>query len=264
MGQPKPFHRIYRRVRTGRNAGFSSWNYIIDRDYAKNCEHYTRAYFIIQKDLEKIFEYVEPSDESFNTYSYRIHELLMRTCIEVEANFKAILEDNIFRNDNGRILNMSHYVRIEKSHNLSDYEVSLPIWRGGPRTFKPFSNWKTYTGEEGAKKWSPDWYSAYNYSKHNRQKDFNQANLGNLLNAVAGLLVVISSQFVTEDFSAAPTTMSINGSKYEYHSMGPAIGSLFRISFPDNWDEHDVYDFDWNQLRDRPDRFQKYDYGLVK
>jgi hypothetical protein len=34
-------------------------------------------------------DYVEPADQNLNTYSFRIHELLMRACIEVEANCKA-------------------------------------------------------------------------------------------------------------------------------------------------------------------------------
>ena len=93
----KPFHRNYRPVlKTGAQAGYSDWAYIIDREYCNNPEHYTRAFLIIQEDLKKLFEFVEPSDNNCSTYSFRIHELLMRTCIEVETNFKAILKENIF------------------------------------------------------------------------------------------------------------------------------------------------------------------------
>ena len=81
MAINKPFHRNYREMIKGPNSGFSSWAYIVDREYAKEPEHYTRAYHIIQNDLIQLFEYVEPADENWQTYSFRIHELFMRTCI---------------------------------------------------------------------------------------------------------------------------------------------------------------------------------------
>lgn len=53
-----------------------------------------RAFLLVQKDLQELFDYVEPADKKLCCYSYRIHELLMRTCIEVKANCKAILSEN--------------------------------------------------------------------------------------------------------------------------------------------------------------------------
>jgi hypothetical protein len=90
----KPFHRNLRGIKDGPNSGYSSWTYgddryIEDREYAKNPEHYVRAFTLIQNDLKSIFEYLEPSDVCREAYSYRIHALLMRTCIEVEADWIA-------------------------------------------------------------------------------------------------------------------------------------------------------------------------------
>ena len=42
---------------------------------------------------------------------------------------------------------------------------------------------------------SPDWYAAYNAVKHNREENLEQANLENCMNAVAGILVLLYSQF---------------------------------------------------------------------
>jgi hypothetical protein len=114
------------------NAGYSGWAYIHDREYAKNAGHYVRALILIQNDLQSIFEYLEPSNECRTAYSYRIHALLMRTCIEVEANFKAILEENTFTPPPHRSLNMTHYRKVDATHHLSSYEVMLPIWNGMP------------------------------------------------------------------------------------------------------------------------------------
>jgi hypothetical protein len=84
----KPYHRIHREFINRSNSGYSSWAYIMDREYANLPHHYTRAFFIIQKDLLNIFEFIEPADVNLIAYSFRIHELLMRICIEIEANFK--------------------------------------------------------------------------------------------------------------------------------------------------------------------------------
>lgn len=94
MPVAKPFHRNFRGIADGPNSGYSSLAYILDRDYARDAEHYVRALTLIQDDLRSIFEYVEPSAECMSAYSFRIHSLFMRTCIEIEANFKVILTEN--------------------------------------------------------------------------------------------------------------------------------------------------------------------------
>jgi hypothetical protein len=79
--------------------------------------------------------------------------------------------------------------------------------------------------------------------------------------AVAALLVLISSQFFTEDFSAG--SRGFGGSGYDYHPMEPSIGSLFRIKYPDDWVDAEHYDFDWTVLKNHTDRFEKIDYDAV-
>jgi hypothetical protein len=56
--------------------------------------------------------------------------------------------------------------------------------------------------------------------------------------AVAGLLVLISSQFRNEDFTAGSEALAISG--YDYHPMEPSIGSLFRIKYPDDWTDDEL------------------------
>ncbi len=252
----KPYHRIYRRVKNGSNAGYSSIGYIKDRDYTPNPMHYTRAFNLILGDLKKLFEFVEPGEASLKTYSYRIHELLMRTCIEIEANLKAILKENTYTPQQGRygdVYNIGVYKKIDISHHLSAYEVILPEWNGDTKIWMPFKSW-----ELGG---SLNWYQSYNESKHDRQEEFKKANLEALINAIAGLLVVLSSQFCGEDFSAGSISLAVSG--YDYHEFEPSIGSMFRIKYPDNWEDNEYYDFDWMQLKNEPDRFQKYDYNSV-
>lgn len=253
----RPFHRNYRGMKQGHpNAGYSGWAYLIDRDYAKSPDHYIRAFDLIQSDLQDLFQYIEPSPESSKTYSYKIHGLLMRTCIEVEANFKAILSENKYTPKlvNGKPkLDMSIYQKVNTTHHLSSYEVLLPIWNGPRKIWKPFDAWNS-----GG---SLPWYQAYNASKHDRQEEFKKANLEHLVDAVAGLLVLLSSQFQTQNFSAGEVVLVASG--YDYHEMEASIGSLFRIKFPEDWQDHEIYEFNWSDIASRGDRFQKIDYDAI-
>lgn len=257
MGVLKPYHRTVRAMKPRDNAGYSAWAYIRDRSYARQPEHYVRAYLLIQADLQSIFEYVEPSDASRTAFSYRIHALLMRTCIEIEANFKAILEENDFT-PKGR-LSITDYRKIDVTHHLSSYAVHLPIWNGTPPQWKPFEPW--LAGRDKAEYHPLPWYQAYNASKHDRHEAFKQANLEHLISAVAALLIVISAQFKGEDFSAGSDSLGIAG--HDYHPFAPATGSLFRIKYPDDWSEAELYDFNWSTLRNEPDRFEKIDYDAI-
>jgi hypothetical protein len=255
MAQNMPFYRTVRALREGPNSGYSSSAFIRDKSYSRDPQHYVRAYLLIQKDLTRLFEFIEPSDLGAAAYSYRIHELLMRTCIEVEANLKGILLANDYRAEldrNGRQkFNMSVYNKVNVSHHLSSYAVALPIWDGDGRIFRPFESW--------ANDGSISWYQAYNASKHDRHQAFKSANLQVLVTAIAGLLVLMSAQFKDEDFSAGTQGLTWSGS--DYHEFEPALGSLFRVKYPDNWSDDEIYDFDWAALSKEDVRFQKFDYN---
>lgn len=259
MTHTKPFYRTHRPLKQGPNSPYSSSAYIRDPLYAKNAHHYVRAFLLIQQDLQSIFEYVEPSDECRAAYSYRIHALFMRTCIEVEANFKAILEENLYTPP--ARLTMEYYRKLDDTHHLSSYEVKLPIWNGVNSVFKPFEPWKNGRGNKAAQNVGLAWYQAYNKSKHDRHVAFKSANLENLVNAVSGLLVLLTAQFKDEDFSAAATGLTVDG--YSVHDMEPATGSLFRINYPSDWSDAEMYEFDWTELSRQADRFQQIDFDQV-
>ncbi len=261
MSITKPYHRNHRGIVDGKNSGYSSWAYIRNKDYALSPEHYVRAFLLIQKDLITLFEYIEPSEKSLHAYSYRMHELLMRTCIEIEANFKAILTENTYTPTQDRfgndVYNIGIFKKVNKTHHLSSYKVALPTWHGSKKEFQPFKDWETKPLE---------WYRAYNSSKHDRNTEFEKANLENLLNAVMALLVLLSAQFKQENFSPDDDTLSMGAINYHdqfYLGFESAIGGHFRIKFPDDWTDEEKYDFDWSELEKQLDRFQKINYNLI-
>jgi hypothetical protein len=241
MAVPKPFKRTCRPFVDGTYPENRETKYILDDEFAEDPKQYIHAFTVIQKDLLELFDYVEPADRNKDCYSFRIHELLMRTCIEVEANCKAILEANNYpKKDN---LNIKDYKKLDATHGLSKYEVKFPIWRGNNNVRCPFSSW------------SPSWYQAYNAAKHDRHAEFEQANFENLLQAVAGLLVLLSAQFHTEDFSE-PNYLVLED-LLDREGFVSAIGSYLLVKFPtaNDWPQADLYQFNWTQLKKSPDRF---------
>jgi hypothetical protein len=218
--------------------------------YAQSPEHYVRAFVILLKDLRELFDYVEPADSNLSCYSYRIHSLLLRACVEVEANCKAILSENGYRRPSD--WNMGDYRKIEKTHLLSGYEIMVPNWSGTRSIRAPFAAW--------ASGGSLPWYQAYNATKHDRRGRFADATFDHLLDACCGLLVLLSAQFETNDFSPGETFLALEG---RGDGMESGIGGHFRVRFPNNWPADLRYDFDWQQLKSEPDPFRTIDYSAI-
>src|SRR5438876_8072674 len=96
-----PVLRPYRpSVRPFLQGGYFNAPYVFHAKFAEHGPQYIRAFMLLQKDVLELFDYVEPADENLSTYSYRIHELHMRLCIE-EANCRAILSENRYVNPKG-------------------------------------------------------------------------------------------------------------------------------------------------------------------
>jgi len=224
--------------------------YPLHPKFAQDPEHYVRAFKLIQKDLFEVFEYVEPADTNLKCYSFRVHEMLMRVCIELEANFKAILVENGYSRLGD--WNRNDYKKIEKSHLLSGYEVRVPNWRGRMHTFQPFAAWSPSPSAQT----TLTWYDAYNNTKHDRHAQFQDANFENLLGAISGLVVVLGAQFYTNDFGSGGAAILMEGPASDFET---AIGDHFLIKFP-NWPANEQYDFDWQTLGSDPDPFQQHTY----
>jgi hypothetical protein len=263
MALTKPYHRNYREFIKRSNSGYSSWAFIVDKEYAETPHHYTRAFLLLQEDIKNLFNFIEPADINLKAFSFRIYELLMRTCIEIEANFKAILKENIynptFRSGSkaGQIRtegcwNLNDYMKVNKTHHLDNY-AELPFWRGTNYRHTPFVNWATNG--------SLPWYQAYNESKHDRNNKFELANFENLINAFCALFILLSSQFNCESFTTGSASLSVGGDSYFEREFG--IGNYLKIEFPTNWLDDEKYDFDWSVLKKENDRFEKIDYNLI-
>ena len=224
--------------------------YVLHPKFAQTPEHYIRAFLLLQRDLQQLFDFIEPDDSNLLTYSFRTHELLLRTCVEIEANFKAILKENGYTRSGN--WDMRDYQKVEESHRLSAYEIRVPIWRGTQGLRRPFQAW--------ASSEPLPWYSAYNDSKHDRLTAFKRASFANALDAVTALVVIISAQFMTHDFAPRDSTLALNGTGPR-DGMESAIGDFFRVRFPEDWPTSDRYAFHWPDIENDDDPFQEFHYS---
>lgn len=254
MGVPRPYYRTVRQFTDGSYYGNGQHDYIEHPAYSTTPENYIRAFRLLQNDVITLFESVEPADQNLPTYSFRIHELLMRTCIELEANFKAILAANTYSRTGN--LNLTDYYKINTSHYLSEYEVQFPYWTGTRSVWKPFEPWRNPVNP--ATPHVLPWYQAYNVAKHDRAAALPQASLENLLYSLAGLMVVLSAQYFWNDFGPSISFISTNSGGFM-----TGLSGYLGVKFPTNIPLADRYDFAWSTLSSSAAPFDKFDYDQV-
>lgn len=137
---------------------------------------------MLYADVEKSFEYVHPTDAHLKVYSFRYYEYLLRACTE----FESVCKSELFKAGQakeGDRLNIEIYAKLEKHYRrkLSSYEVGFRF--DTIHFVRPLGSW-----EDGH---SLDWYQSYNTVKHHRAGKFNESSLENVLNALAGLFILL-------------------------------------------------------------------------
>jgi hypothetical protein len=218
--------------------------------YARDAVKFQRAFFVLQKDFLGLLDFIEPSEQNLRCYSYRTLELLMRVCIEIEANLKAILVENRYSRD-AKDLTMADYCNVDRSHRLSSFQAKLPVWTGSENVRQPFAPW--------AKNAHLPWYQAYNSAKHDRHTNFADANFGAVVNAMCGLAILMSAQFMDEDF-APESYLELSGGAPG--GFEPAIGKYFLTKYPTDWPVEDRYVFDWRAIREESNPFDSFPYAI--
>lgn len=140
-------------------------------------------YFLcIEEDLQRLSRWIEFSADNEAVYSIELARLLMTASAEVDVVAKALCKA-IDKKSKAKNIEGYHSILTAAVPMLPDAKVLMPRYG---MTFCPWSNWgikNKYT--------SPDWWTGNNDVKHHRAERFNQANLKNVLNATAGLLLLL-------------------------------------------------------------------------
>lgn len=236
-----------RQLSDGSYAHSGHGQYIRHPKYAADSAHFIRAFLAIDSDLQSMFEFIEPADANLAAYSLRLHALLMRVCIEIEANLRAIMSENCYRPQG--LWSMADYRKVEGSHFLSRYQAKMPIWSGERNVYAPFATWREGGGLR--------WYQDYNDAKHDRHGSFQKASLSNVVKAYAALAIVLFAQFRDETFDG-PDLLALESSE---DADGFDYGTSSHILIkPADMPDEERYMFDWQSLRAEPDPFDNFAY----
>ncbi|KZN65260.1 hypothetical protein N473_01410 [Pseudoalteromonas luteoviolacea CPMOR-1] len=137
-----------------------------------------RYYLSLESDVCALSRYIHFAPDNFKTYSIELAKLYLAICAEVEVVLKEICD--IHPNKKGKNANINIYRQwiVENQQGLIAEEVLSFEFE------LKYVPWKAF--EEGR---SPSWWSDYNNVKHERRENFNKANLGNVLESLAGLYI---------------------------------------------------------------------------
>ena len=137
-------------------------------------------YFLaLEKDLENLARYVEFCKPNFACYSLEMARILFAAASEVDVIAKQLCKKI---NNNSVANNINQYRDEIKAvyTKLPNFKVTFPKFG---LDLIPWLNWNEDDG-------IPFWWTAYNKVKHQRDTDFEKANLQNSLNSVAGLFII--------------------------------------------------------------------------
>ena len=185
---------------------------------------------IILDDMTEVFKVVAPHYDQRNVYGHAIRNIIILACTELDARMQDILANNGV-NPNRKYFEMKDYFKLKDPLKLDEYELSFYRY-GDLGTFSPFSTWEN----DG----QLDWYQAYNHIKHNREKNFSEANLLNAINAIMAYAIILIAQY-----------------GYRNDLWRETVGKIIHIEKEPKWDLEDFYIKSSNGQRDVPYPFQQ-------
>ena len=136
-------------------------------------------YFLaIEEDLDRLSRFVDFSGND-NAYSIEIARLFLSACSEVDVILKQLCEA-INQNSTASSINAYFNEIRNVIPQFLTFKVTVP--RLG-LTLQPWIDWNENQ--------PPYWWQHHNKVKHHRHEHFEQANLKNCLNSIAGLYVAV-------------------------------------------------------------------------
>ena len=140
---------------------------------------YWNYYLALESDVARLSRYVEFTNDNFNTYSMELVKIFLSAGSEVDVIAKKLCRA-VKRDSKAK--NIDHYRRVLATRFPTFSAMQVKIPRYG-LVLTPWINWKD--------KKNPDWWREHNAVKHQRHDSYKLANLHNVLNSMAGLLVLI-------------------------------------------------------------------------
>lgn len=138
--------------------------------------------------LSEILSTVYPTQQNLKTFGHNIKNLLVLSCIEVEAQLKGIYKANEISAK--RNYTTKDYIKLKDTMQLNRYSVRLPLYPD-LKIYSPFKFWSENVGATKSIKW----YDNYNAVKHNSETEFSRATLDSAIQAVCAVAVLLHAQY---------------------------------------------------------------------
>jgi hypothetical protein len=186
-------------------------------------------YFLLLEDeLVGISRFVELSEDNYKAYSIEFVRLFLSICSEVDVVAKLLCKEAdsvIFDKTKGsHDPNMGTYrfVINSKFPGFHEAHVKIPLYN---LSFVPWDNFKADS--------SPTWWSEYNGVKHERNINFKNATLGNVLFSMSGLMVLLvyfygyQSSYISLDPQNKPKLFEIESAYYRTQGIAWETSQLY-------------------------------------
>jgi hypothetical protein len=168
----------------------------------------------VERDLEELSRYVEFDQRNFETFGIEIARLLLACGAEVDIVCNQLCR-KLNAASSASSINAYRDELVASYPSLPAFEVVLP--RFG-LTLHPWDEWNRQRGV-------PQWWTAYNKTKHERHTEYHRANLKNALNAVAGLFIVVlylyREKAIMGELLPQPRLLRVGDDHYGGSTMGP-------------------------------------------
>src|ERR1035437_271699 len=133
----------------------------------------------VDDELHSLSRIIEFAPENFPTFSVHLTRLYLSVCSEIDVVAK-LLCTRIAPTEIPKSVNEYRSLITAKFSNFSQLRIEMPSHE---LDFQPWLSWSSGN--------NPQWWKSYNDVKHERSKYYRDANLGNVLESTAGLLVLL-------------------------------------------------------------------------
>jgi len=181
---------------------------------------YWKYFLALERDLEILSRYIEFDRDNWSTHSIELSKLLLSVGSETDVVLKALCK---------LIAPKSPAKTIDQYRNivLGPYP-QLPQLRvrvlGTNIELEPWRAW--CSGD------NPTWWHDYNNVKHNRTSKFKSANLENVLNGFAGLMIAVLYHMHSKGANQRSSVSVDKGSLlFDTENQGTWDGALLPISY---------------------------------
>jgi hypothetical protein len=158
-----------------------------------------RYFMSLESDFLATTRYVEFTEDHYKVYSVEYDRLLRLACSEIETVCKLLCEQIGKPITARKDSNIDGYRKrlTDKFPSLPNAKVLLPAYN---LELLPWSGWQQSL--------SPEWWRDHNDVKHHRAEYYHKGNLGNSVNALAGLFAILLTLSFYIDENLIPSSLS--------------------------------------------------------